>query len=133
MFLAHLIYFSVPSGVGDADIQNICDISNANNSIDDITRSLMYSGSYFVQILEGSRTNISKCYTRICRDTRHGDVTLVGFSAINERRFPDWNLRYIGGSQLDIRIINRFFPKGFNPTIISDPNALRDFLWFASQ
>ena len=133
MFLAQLIYFSTPNGVGDTDIREICDQSLANNALDNITGALLYNGSYFIQLLEGGRTAISKCYHRICNDTRHKDVTLVDVSLIVERKFPDWNLRYIGASSLDVLLINRYFPSGFNPSVIVDPSALRDFLWFASQ
>lgn len=128
MYLSRLIYFSHPTSLGDADIDTILSVSYANNTLRGITGALFFNGSWFVQVLEGGRSPISDVYARILRDSRHEAVRLIQFAPIPERSFPDWAMRYIGGGPAVDRAIRRFMVDGFDPTAISDGDAMNRLL-----
>jgi hypothetical protein len=124
MFLSRLIYYSKPQGLLSDELENISVISQANNYLDGITGVLFYNGDWFVQVLEGGRTRVTRRFLRILSDERHRDITLIDFSPIDERMFHGWELRYIGGSPDHEEIVRRFMPEGFDPTVIRDGAVL---------
>lgn len=133
MFLARMIYFSVQNGVGDADIQNILDTARANNALDNITGALVYNGKHFLQILEGDRAKVTMRFASILKDKRHKDVEIIDFSLINERRFPQWTMQYVGASDLDQGIVSTYSSGDFNPSTMCSPDGIVDMMWRLAQ
>ncbi|MDN3610208.1 BLUF domain-containing protein [Vibrio ostreicida] len=96
MFLVRLVYAStITKGIKEADIENILDTARKNNSLVDVTGILLFNRNYFLQCLEGSRTEVNQIYHHILNDPRHKDVLLLDYSEISERNFSDWNMGYI--------------------------------------
>ena len=133
MFLAQLIYCSMQNGIGDADIQNILDVSQANNTLDNVTGALIYNGRHFLQILEGDRANVTRRFNSILNDTRHKEVELIDFSLIKERRFPHWSMQYIGLSGLDQGIVLTYSSTEFNPFTMYSVEGVVDMIWRLAQ
>ncbi len=133
MFLVRLIYCSTPSGVGDADIEDILDRSRANNALDGITGVLLYDGTHFLQVLEGGRSAVSKRFIVICNDKRHRDVELMELSPIRARRFPHWTMAYVGGTGLDEVIVSTYTAGGFDPRRMINMDGVMDMVWRLSQ
>lgn len=128
MFLSRLIYYSRPERILTDEIENISVTSQANNYLDGITGVLFYSGDWFVQVLEGGRSKISQRFQKIIDDERHQNVVLVEFTPIDERCFPDWELRYIGAVPNHEQIIRRYMPEGFDPSVIRDGRVIVNML-----
>ena len=116
MILVRLIYCSIQNGVGDADIINILDTARANNALDRVTGALVYNGKYFLQILEGNRMNVTRRFISIVKDCRHKDIELLDFSPIKERRFPRWEIQYVGASDIDHEIVSTYTTGELDPT-----------------
>jgi len=73
-------------------VESILAQSRANNPDMGITGVLCQSGDFFLQVLEGGRAPVNQLYNRIARDERHGDVALLQFEEIGERRFGGWTM-----------------------------------------
>jgi len=124
MFLSRLIYFSRPVHLDSDELRDISEVSRANNYLDGVTGALFFNGEWFVQALEGARTVLSPRFARIVADTRHHDVTLMEFRAIDERVFSNWAMRYIGAGPETDRIVRRFMPGEFDPRVVRDGKAM---------
>lgn len=120
MPLTRLVYYSRPVALGDADIDDILTRSYANNYLKNVTGALFFNGEWFVQVLEGGRQTLSDLFVRISADPRHRAVCLLDVSAITERVFADWDMRYIGGQPAQEAVIKRFMPHGFDPVTVTD-------------
>lgn len=75
--------------------------STRNNPAVGVTGVLCFSGTTFLQVLEGGRSAVSTLYNRIVRDPRHHDVVLLTYEEIDERRFASWSM-----GQADIGRLN---------------------------
>ena len=104
--LHRLVYYSRNrlSGVSEAvadQIPSILATSQRNNGPVGITGALMFNAGCFAQVLEGPQAEIEATFERIQQDDRHGDVSLLDFSPIQRRSFPNWSMGYVGASQAD--------------------------------
>ena len=87
--LLNVVYTSEVSEDFDpspADIQAIGQASAMNNSQRDITGYLLYSKPYFVQYLEGPPAQVKALFTKLRRDWRHRNVTLLVSRTIRDGR-----------------------------------------------
>lgn len=96
-----LVYYSANRIVGPAEeismqIGQILDTSRRNNAKVAVTGALMFSEGHFGQVLEGPQPAVEATFERIQRDTRHGDVALLGFLPIERRSFGCWSMAYVG-------------------------------------
>ena len=109
MNLVRLIYAShLAKGCSRDDLEAIMDISRENNRKQGISGALCYSTHSFLQYLEGSREAVNKLYSDIVRDDRHVDVTLIDYTAIDHRAFPDWSMAYIRSDEIDKQLLFTF-------------------------
>ncbi len=95
MSLVRLIYISdvridLKNGPMLAQLRDILDASDRNNSAYGITGGLVFDSESFVQVLEGTLESVWSTYKRIERDSRHDHVKFVEMSAVPSRRFGDW-------------------------------------------
>lgn len=96
MYLVRLIYASKVSADFEAsDIENILTQAWQNNEKSDVSGVLCFSGEYFLQCLEGSRTTVNATYGAILNDPRHQDIVLLDYSEIIKREFSHWSMGYI--------------------------------------
>ncbi|MDF4220796.1 MULTISPECIES: BLUF domain-containing protein [Maribacter] len=76
------------------EMEELLENARANNERDDITGCLIYYKGGFVQLLEGSKKNITELYDKIKKDPRHTNVTLFSDDEISKRTFPNWGMAY---------------------------------------
>jgi FAD-dependent sensor of blue light len=98
-----LVYYSANRLTGPDDevltqVKQILDASRRNNTLVDVTGALMFSKSYFGQVLEGPRGAIEVTFERIQQDGRHGDVALLDFAPIAARSFDRWSMAFVGAT-----------------------------------
>ena len=60
-----------------------------------ITGLLVLSGERFLQVLEGPSESVNQLYTKILRDRRHREVTLISYEQVASRCFEDWSMRVV--------------------------------------
>ena len=82
--------------------------SKANNPSAGITGVLCFSGGIFLQVLEGGRSAVNQLYNRIANDARHGDVELLCYEEIGERRFAGWSMGQVNMSCLNPGLLLKY-------------------------
>ena len=78
-----------------------------NNAQKEITGALLFTGTHFAQILEGTPRSIEQLMSVLIEDPRHQNVRIVERSPISSRKFPDWKMAYFGPSQFVSRHVLR--------------------------
>jgi len=118
--LVRLMYASrATEAVGPALLGAILRSSTRNNPAVGITGVLCFSGTTFLQVLEGGRLPVSALYNRIVRDPRHNDVLLLTYEEIEERSFASWSM-----GQADIGRLNPALVLKYSEGATLDPYAL---------
>jgi len=98
--LYRLVYSSRPAIGGSHDelrrqLGQILRASRRRNPELELTGALMLRDGCFLQALEGPIAALESLFERICRDERHGAVTLLELSPIDRRDFGDWAMAWI--------------------------------------
>jgi hypothetical protein len=65
------------------------------NSIDGITGLLVFNGTHFLQIVEGTAPAVDDLLARLHRDPRHSGLEVRDERTIAERSFPDWTMELV--------------------------------------
>lgn len=101
-----------------ADAEAIAAAAAENNAKSSISGLLLYTPTYFVQILEGNRAAVESTYARIIKDSRHEQIETLATMEVEERQFGAWGMRAVIPS------------RELNATIIGqlDGEAARDLL-----
>lgn len=101
MFLVRLVYASQISDHFSADdIENILKKARKNNKELNVTGLLCFNRKYFLQCLEGSRTNVNTIYHRILNDPKHNNIVMLDYKEIITREFDQWEMGYMPESSL---------------------------------
>lgn len=96
-----LMYISSSQLIGrtsDGQVRSIVGTSLTNNSTAGLTGALLFSGRYFVQILEGRSEAIDKLFEVLRADARHRDLVVINDRPIEKRKFGGWRMAYVGPS-----------------------------------
>jgi hypothetical protein len=100
--LHHIVYgSSIKEPLGPDTLSGIIETSVRNNARDGITGVLLYHDQLFFQILEGERSCVERCFSRIVCDKRHFGVHLMWNDIAEERLFPEWAMGFAGPDQID--------------------------------
>jgi len=123
----------------DLVLKGILDVASLKNSGRDITGLLISDDEYFLQILEGRLSHLSSLFEEIYKDSRHCDVRLLLFHAVESRLFKQWAM----GSLPAVRASAYYEGKGYmqaifqsdpgDETVIGREEIEKVFLWFAGQ
>ena len=101
MFLVRLIYVSeISEYFTPDDIESILTTARKCNTAKDVTGLLCFNRKYFLQCLEGSRTNVNQIYHKILNDKRHQRIIMLDYKEINAREFDKWSMGYMPESSL---------------------------------
>ena len=120
MSLHRLIYCSQPKSLTKPDIQNILYACERNNPAAHITGMLLFTSEHFVQLLEGSRSAVNKCFQKISRDPRHDVVEVLSFAAVDTRQFGHWTMHYVAQDACTSIELLRYSSEGrFTPNQMS--------------
>lgn len=132
MFLTQIIYTSTATeDFEPKSIPDILELATKYNSKHDITGMLCFSRKYFLQCLEGSRTNVNQLYHKILNDKRHHNIVLLDYKEISEREFSDWSMAYVPESSITNPINLKFSGNSlFDPYKMSGESAHRLMLEF---
>ena len=118
--LVRLMYASrVAEGLKPDALHAILKKSTTNNPTIGVTGVLCFSGSVFLQVLEGGRSQVSALYNRIAADPRHRDVVLLTYDEIAERRFAGWAM-----GQVNVARLNPGLMLKYSETSTLDPYAV---------
>lgn len=120
-----LVYYSRNTVQGDGramltNMREILSASQRNNSRDGITGFLIFDKTWFVQILEGERAQVTETYTRIDRDKRHAAATILNVRDVPARLFPNWTM---GGAMRTPEVQEVYLQHGFGGPL--EPSRLK--------
>ncbi len=83
------------AGIGADDVDAILASAKINNPLDGITGVLIFNGTAFMQILEGSEAAIDGLASRLISDPRHSNMSVRDSRLIEARSFPNWSMAYL--------------------------------------
>lgn len=92
--MRQLLYASNTQRYADqAFLEDILSVSRRNNVRSGITGMLLYLEGGFMQVLEGEDAAVTQTYTRICRDKRHWNTTVL-LDREAPRAFAEWSMGF---------------------------------------
>ena len=109
--LVRLMYASrAAANLDNEEVAAILRKSRSANARDGLTGALCLctTGRLFIQVLEGGREAVSRCYNRIAADARHQDVTLLLYEEIGERRFAGWAMGQVNMARLNPALVLKY-------------------------
>jgi hypothetical protein len=74
------------------DLNAILHTARDFNALDDITGLLIFNGTHFLQIIEGSDSAIDDLVDKLRRDPRHSNLEVRDERPITKRAFPGWSM-----------------------------------------
>lgn len=74
------------------DLNAILRTARDFNALDDITGLLIFNGTHFLQIIEGSEPAIDDLVAKLRLDRRHSNLEVRDEWTIAERAFPGWSM-----------------------------------------
>lgn len=102
MTCQHLYVSRCAAGLTAQDLRFILGTSQMLNRRSDVTGILVWTGSYFAQVLEGLPETIAPLVAKILKDPRHVDGrVLVTRSGLTRRTFGDWSMDLFEGPALE--------------------------------
>lgn len=121
MQLTRLVYTSKHKGLTPEAIDKILQRSRANNVRDLVTGALIVGDRHFMQLIEGSRLEISRCFMRIMQDRNHYDIQVISCGDVGQRLFQEWSMHMIKASRIKQEIMSGYSINGsFNPALMSE-------------
>lgn len=124
--LYRLIYASISESLSKQDIEDILDTSESWNAAHEITGALIFTSRFFMQILEGPRSEVEFIFAKIREDERHRSVKTIAAHATDERLFGDWSMRYFGERQLPGELMKEISPGAvFRPHDLPEEASLK--------
>jgi hypothetical protein len=105
-----LLYVStsrLDAGTSEEGVAGIVAESRRRNEARGLTGALMFTGTYFAQILEGASDELDRLLISLRRDDRHADLQVIARQPLPERRFAEWSMAYSGPSQFITRQVHR--------------------------
>ena len=96
MDLTSLTYTSLARlDLRGSDLEDIHRAARELNALDGITGLLVFNGTHFLQIVEGTREAIEELLDRLRRDPRHTGMEVRDQHRIAQRSFPDWSMELV--------------------------------------
>lgn len=93
MRLMQLIYVSRPFGFEGSTLDDILLSARRHNAANGVTGALICRNDVFLQLLEGPREKVTETFSRILRDDRHIEVSLLWCGDAPFRSFAEWSMR----------------------------------------
>jgi hypothetical protein len=96
MQLTSLTYTSLARlDLDGSDLEAIHRTARETNAIEGITGLLVFNGTHFLQIVEGSHRAIDDLVERLRRDGRHSGLEVRDKHKVAGRSFPDWSMELV--------------------------------------
>lgn len=116
--------FPVEGGI-DGNIAQILHTARIANQKQGLVGALYYGNGCFFQCLEGTKAAIDTLLAKLQQDTRHKNLKVLSYDAINSTGFSSWKMKYatvdaeVRGFLRDNRI-SKFDPFQFDGQMIAN-------------
>ena len=78
-----------------SDLEDIHRTAPDQNALDGITGLLVFNGTHFLQIVEGSEKAIDELIERLRKDPRHTGFEIRDRRKVEARSFPEWSMELV--------------------------------------
>ena len=78
-----------------SDLEDIHRSAREANALEAITGLLVFNGTHFLQIIEGSETAVAELVERLRKDPRHTGFEVRDQRKVDARSFPDWSMELV--------------------------------------
>lgn len=104
MILNQLIYVSDRNKC-ENDIKSIQTEAQYFNKINNLTGALLYTDISYLQVLEGSRKDLTLIFNKIMKDARHKNIRLIQCGDIVYRNFYNWSMLFLNANKINEQIL----------------------------
>ena len=127
--LVYSSFYTGDTNTVNQDLQDIERVSNSNNADANITGVLFYHRKRFVQVLEGTSSELDKLLLTLSQDDRHDNIEVILRDEIHERSYSGWNMDSFDlSSETQINVSRlRKVTDIFRQTLVADSKILVDF------
>jgi hypothetical protein len=131
MTLSRLVFYSrtnLKIGESAGMIRGLLQSCSEYSPVSGLTGGLVFNEKFFMQVMEGSREQVSRQLATLFVDPRHEGLTVMSLSEITRRQFEGWAVGYAGHTIDAERLYLRYCPTiDVNPTVMS-ADALFSFV-----
>lgn len=131
MTLSRLVFYSrtnLKIGESAGMIRGLLQACSEYSPVSGLTGGLVFNEKFFMQVMEGSREQVSRQLANLFNDSRHEGLTVLSVSEIVRREFEGWAVGYAGHTIDAERLYLRYCPTvDVNPTVMS-ADALFEFV-----
>jgi hypothetical protein len=92
--LLTVMYLS-QSLIESAEVDELVSYSLTNNLATGVTGAMLFTGRYFVQIIEGAPDTVEKLIARIRKDSRHHKMKVILRKPTTKRTYQKWSMGYV--------------------------------------
>lgn len=85
------------------ELEELLEHARDSNRIHGISGALVYAEGIFLQILEGSTSELQALMAKIGRDLRHEKVTILQEGEIQSARFAGWKMAYVSATPAQVK------------------------------
>ena len=78
-----------------SDLEDVHRTAREVNALEGITGLLVFNGTHFLQIIEGSEAAIDDLVERLRKDPRHTGFEIRDRRKVDARSFPDWSMEVV--------------------------------------
>lgn len=89
-------------------IYRLLGISQANNSLANISGLLLFNTRYFLQVLEGEENAVDALFAKIRTDPRHSQVKLMSRQSIQTRHWAQWSMALMTPSMANQAVFRKY-------------------------
>jgi hypothetical protein len=88
-----------------SNLPAILHVSRRRNAEYGLSGVLVYTGTGFLQVLEGSQPDVLAVFERLLVDRRHRSVSVIEMGETERRLFASWSMGFLGASpEVDARL-----------------------------
>jgi hypothetical protein len=107
--LVRLVYVSKSNQpITTEEVDSLLNQCRKNNPESGITGVLCFSGTYYLQVLEGGRRAVNDLYNHIVRDGRHSDVTILHYEEVTQRLYGSWTMGRVNLERLNPALVLKY-------------------------
>jgi hypothetical protein len=123
--IVQLVYISRPVTPVTHAVIEFVPIAQEKNVKHNITGLIISNESFYLQLIEGPREEISQLYSNIIKDGRHADIVLLRYTDVRVREFGNWSMAHVTLEELSEIALNGVqLPEKISPSTISGVQAL---------
>ncbi|MES2423847.1 MAG: BLUF domain-containing protein [Pseudomonadota bacterium] len=124
--LVEMIYASkVSKPLDSSTVTDILLAARRHNARHGLTGLLVFNHAYFLQVIEGDRSQLKRLLPRLMADQRHTEFALIRFASIAQRQYSNWSMGFVAAHALNRAVLLRHgVSDSFDPCNLTESAAI---------